>query len=205
VRRLSGHLTYANVISTLCLCLLLGGGAAVAASSLGKNAVGPKQLKKNAVTTAKIKNAAITEAKIKDAAVTTSKLADGAVNGAKVADGSLTATDINQTTLTGVRASNVTALAISDDATCSPLVPLPSGVTSERPSEGNCRLTFPSSLAGCAVEATVHMRIAGNVILLVGDRDAYVTTIDGSPNTLLVSTLFKGSKGEFPFDLVVVC
>jgi hypothetical protein len=32
MRRLSGQLTYANVVSTLCLVLLLGGGAAYAAS-----------------------------------------------------------------------------------------------------------------------------------------------------------------------------
>ena len=52
------RLTYANVIiSTLCLFLLLGGGAAYAASQLGKNSVGTKQLKKNSVTTAKIKKA----------------------------------------------------------------------------------------------------------------------------------------------------
>ena len=44
---------YANVMSTLCFFLLLGGGAAYAAGHLGKNAVGTKQLKKNAVTTAK--------------------------------------------------------------------------------------------------------------------------------------------------------
>ena len=53
------------MISTLCLFLLLGGGAAFAASQLGKNTVGPKQLKKNSVTTAKIKKEAVTSAKIK--------------------------------------------------------------------------------------------------------------------------------------------
>ncbi len=73
------RLTYANVISTLCLFLLLGGGAAYAASQLGKNSVGTKQLKKNSVTTAKIKKAAI--------------------SGAKVKNGTLTGTQINASTL----------------------------------------------------------------------------------------------------------
>lgn len=58
-------LTYANVMSTLCFFLLLSGGAAFAASQLGKNSVGSKQLKKNAVTTAKVKNQAVTGAKVK--------------------------------------------------------------------------------------------------------------------------------------------
>jgi hypothetical protein len=52
-------LTYSNVISTVCLFLLLGGGAAYAASSLGKNSVGTKQLKNNAVTGSKVKNGSL--------------------------------------------------------------------------------------------------------------------------------------------------
>jgi hypothetical protein len=57
-------LTYSNVVCTLCLFLLLGGGAAYAAGHLGKNTVGSKQLKTNSVTSAKIKNGAVTGAKI---------------------------------------------------------------------------------------------------------------------------------------------
>ena len=48
-------LNYANVMSTLCFFLLLGGGA-YAAGHLGKNSVGSKQLKKNAVTSPKVKD-----------------------------------------------------------------------------------------------------------------------------------------------------
>jgi hypothetical protein len=79
MRGLSGKLTYSNVVSTLCLFLLLGGGAAFAATQLKKNSVGTKQIKNNAVTTAKIKN--------------------GAITGAKVKSGSLTGTQINASTL----------------------------------------------------------------------------------------------------------
>jgi hypothetical protein len=82
-KRLRGKLTYANVVSSLCLFLLLGGGAAVAAG-LAKNSVGTKQLKKNAVTTVKVKNGAITEAKIAKGAVTASKIADGLLTGAQI-------------------------------------------------------------------------------------------------------------------------
>jgi len=58
MKRLRGKLTYANVISTLCLFLLLGGGAAVAANSmLPKNSVGARQIKRGAVTPAKVSNA----------------------------------------------------------------------------------------------------------------------------------------------------
>jgi hypothetical protein len=55
MKRLCGGLSYANVVSTICLFLILGGGAALAANLvLPKNSVGPKQLKKGAVTPAKL-------------------------------------------------------------------------------------------------------------------------------------------------------
>jgi hypothetical protein len=54
MKLIRAKLTYANVISTLCLFLLVGGGAAWAAIHLPKNSVGAKQLKKGAVTPAKL-------------------------------------------------------------------------------------------------------------------------------------------------------
>jgi hypothetical protein len=73
---MSPKLTYANVVSTLCLFLLLGGGA-YAAGQLGKNSVGAKQLKNNAVSAAKIKNGAVTQVKISSAAQAALKGATG--------------------------------------------------------------------------------------------------------------------------------
>jgi hypothetical protein len=55
-KRLRAKLTYANVIATLALFLALGGGAAYAASTLGRNTVGTGQLKKAAVTGVKVKD-----------------------------------------------------------------------------------------------------------------------------------------------------
>ena len=83
--RLRGKLTYSNVMVTLLAFVMLSGGAAYAASQLGKKTVGAKQLKPNAVTTAKVKKNAVTRAKIKV----------GSIDGSKIADGSVTGTDIN--------------------------------------------------------------------------------------------------------------
>lgn len=56
MKRISGKLTYANVVASLALFVALGGGA-YAATQLPKNSVGPKQLKKEAVTPAKLSKA----------------------------------------------------------------------------------------------------------------------------------------------------
>jgi hypothetical protein len=58
MQRIRAKLTYSNVISTVCLFLLVGGGSAYAASQLGRESVGTNQLKRAAVTPAKLSPAA---------------------------------------------------------------------------------------------------------------------------------------------------
>jgi len=136
VKQIRKHFTYANVVSSICLFLLVGGGAALAASSLPKKSVGSNQLKKNAVTAAKLKNGAVTTAKlgasavsnekiadnsvtstkIADSAVTTAKVADNAVNSAKVLDKSLTGKDVAPDSLTGVNINESTLGQVPDAA-----------------------------------------------------------------------------------------
>lgn len=101
MKRVRKRLTYANVMSSIAVFLVLGGATAIAADQLGKNSVGKKQLKANAVTAAKIKKNAVTTAKIKNSAVT----------GAKVKAGSLTGTDINLATLGAVPSATSAASA----------------------------------------------------------------------------------------------
>jgi hypothetical protein len=56
VNHIRKRLTYANLMSTIAVFLVLGGASALAAGRLGKNTVGARQLKKNAVTSAKVRN-----------------------------------------------------------------------------------------------------------------------------------------------------
>src|ERR1700753_2373560 len=59
MHRIRGTFGYANVVSTICLVLLLGGGTAYAATQfLPANSVGSAQIKKGAVTPAKLSPAA---------------------------------------------------------------------------------------------------------------------------------------------------
>jgi hypothetical protein len=56
--RLLSHLTYANVVSTICLFVVLS-GTAYAAVTLPINSVGRAQLKANAVTSSKVQDGAL--------------------------------------------------------------------------------------------------------------------------------------------------
>jgi hypothetical protein len=58
MKSVSKRLTYANVMSSIAVFLVVAGGSAFAASQLGKGSVGTKQLKKEAVTPAKLSTAA---------------------------------------------------------------------------------------------------------------------------------------------------
>jgi hypothetical protein len=120
MQRLRGKLTYSNVISTLCLFLVLGGGTAFAASHLGKNSVGSKQLKKNAVTASKIKKNAVTGAKIKNGAIVGSKLAKGAVTGAQIAEGTITGSKIAGGTIDGSKIAGGTITGANINASSTP-------------------------------------------------------------------------------------
>jgi hypothetical protein len=78
------RLTYANVMSSLAVFLVLGGGAAYAAKKVGSH-----ELRGGSVTTAKIKRNAVTRSKIKAKAISTAKIAKEAVNYGRLANGSV--------------------------------------------------------------------------------------------------------------------
>jgi len=78
VKQIRKRITYANVMSSLAVFLVLGGATAMAAKKKG-----------NSITTGKIKKNAITTSKIKKNAITTAKIRNGAVTGAKVNLGTL--------------------------------------------------------------------------------------------------------------------
>jgi len=84
VQQIRKHLSYANVMSSIAVFLVLGGASAYAAKKIGSH-----ELRGGAVTTAKIKRNAITRSKVKASAISTAKIAPAAVTGAKLADDSL--------------------------------------------------------------------------------------------------------------------
>jgi len=94
VQKIRKRITYANVMSSIAVFLVLGGASAYAAKKIGSN-----EIKGNSITTGKLKKNAVTASKIKQNSITTAKIKNGAVDGSKVKDGSLTGADINVSTL----------------------------------------------------------------------------------------------------------
>jgi len=84
LKHIHKRLTYANVMSSIAVFLVIGGGAAFAA--LGKNTVGTRQLKRNAVKTGKVGPEAIRAGKLAKNAIATNRLRDGVVATGKIAD-----------------------------------------------------------------------------------------------------------------------
>jgi hypothetical protein len=79
------RLTYANVMSSIAVFLVLGGATAFAATKIGAN-----EIKANSILTGKIVKEAVTEGKIKAGAVGNSRLANGSVTTSKIADRAVT-------------------------------------------------------------------------------------------------------------------
>jgi hypothetical protein len=91
VKQIRKRLTYANVMSSLAVFLILGGATAVAAKKIGSN-----QIKANSIKTGKIVKEAVTTSKIKKDAVTGVKVKEstlGQVPSAVHADSATSATN----------------------------------------------------------------------------------------------------------------
>jgi len=107
LKQIRRHITYANVMSSLAIFMILGGATAFAAvQKIGANEIKANSIKtgkivKEAVTAGKIKTAAVTEGKIADGAVTTNKLADSAVTAPKIAKDAVTTEKILNDAVTG--------------------------------------------------------------------------------------------------------
>lgn len=177
MKRFLPRLTYANVVSTLCLFLLVGGASAFAATKLVKNSVGATQIKKNAVVTAKIKNAAVTNSKIANNAVTSAKIADAAVTNSKLADAAVTSSKLANNAVTSSKLSDkaVTTGKITDSAVTNPKLAA-NAVTTGKIADGEVRATDLGTIVTArntvqvdpAAAATVDVACPAGSVMLSG-------------------------------------
>jgi hypothetical protein len=222
------RLTYANVMSSIAVFLVVAGGTAFAASQLGKESVGTKQLKKEAVSLAKINAAAKTKLK----GATGAKGAEGpkGATGAQgpkgekgdtgpstgpaggvltgnypnpgLAANAVTGANIQQNTLTQVKAGNVYGVTYAETGTGAPklLAASDPGIKA-----GACFLAcsveFPVNVSACS--ATVSSTQIGGGGAVGGSGE---TLESGNPKTIIVAMYNKeGTLTAQNFTMTVVC
>jgi hypothetical protein len=179
VKQIRKRLTYANVMSSIAVFLVLGGATAVAATKIGANELKANTVKtgkivKEAVTAGKIKNSAISNTKLANAAVTSTKLADNAVTTTKIADKAVTGAKINTAGLGTVpNATHATNATSATNATNA------ANLTGLYFAVVNANATLARGSAGVSVEAS-----GGN---------AYRVFLPGAVNTK--NCFFVGSLG----------
>lgn len=176
MKQIRRHVTYANVMSSFAVFLILGGATAFAAvQKIGANEIKANSIKtgkivKEAVTAGKIKNGAVIETKIGDGAVTTNKLADNAVTTPKIANDAVDGDKVKESSLGEVpNAANAQnaqnaqklggkslndvvmwAFVLANGA----LERSSGGVTSANIGSGTFNVTFPRAINTCAITAT---------------------------------------------------
>jgi len=190
LKQLRKRLTYANVMSSIAVFLVLGGGAAFAANQLGKNSVGTKQLKKNAVTAVKIKNNAVTSPKIAGGAVTNAKIGEGAVTGGKLAAGSV---DTGKLAEGAVNAGKLGSSAVGTEKLAA------GAVTAGKLADGS---VTPDKLSTSYLQAsTAGLPIAGASVSSSGGLRKWFNRFGGQPTVEKLSTgayklTFPGLEGQ---------
>ena len=90
LERIRSKLTYANVMATIAVFMVLTGIGFAVAKSLPKKSVGKKQLRNGAVTSKKIAKDAVTAPKIKSGAVGRSEVANGAIGTSEISNMAVT-------------------------------------------------------------------------------------------------------------------
>lgn len=100
-------LSYANVMSTLAVFLMLAGGTAVAAG-LGKNSVNSRTVKNSSLTGADLKNGSASGVDVADGSLGAAKFPAASLNASDVADGSLKGADVRDGAASAVKIANGT-------------------------------------------------------------------------------------------------
>jgi len=93
IDRVRRNLSYANVMSTIAVFAVLGGGAYAAGT------IGAKDIKRNAVRAKHIKKGQIASRHLKQRSVTASKIASGAVGNRALAANAVTGAKVDEATL----------------------------------------------------------------------------------------------------------
>lgn len=145
--RIRSRLSYANVMSSIAVFLVLGGGVAWAHGKIGTS-----DLKKGAVTTPKLSGQSVGAGKLKQAAVRPAKIAEGAVRTSKIFDGTMTTSKIADGAVTDSKLSNPT---LWGRVLANGTLDRNKGVAGAlRINAGNYRVVFGTDISQCTYQVT---------------------------------------------------
>jgi hypothetical protein len=178
--RLRHHLTYANVVSSLCLFILLGGSAYAATT------IGSKQIKNNSILGKDIKNNTVAGKDVKNKSLTSSDFKPGSLPaGAAGPQGARGATGPQ-----GPRAAAAFA-SVAGDGTLS----YGSGVTGIVAGGGVYTVSFDRPVAGCAPLVTQGYNTPAAGSDNFSDPQHVFGVSAASTNAVGVTTKLAGSSG----------
>lgn len=214
MKQISKRLTYANVMSSIAVFLVLGGATAFAATKIGAdqlaaNSVKTGKIVKEAVTTSKLKNSSVNTAKLADGAVTTAKIADKAITGAKIDAASVgtvpNASHANSanTADTATTAQNLSGLyfaVVNSDATIARATP---GVTAESAGSSAYRVFVPEGIntKTCFFVGSLGGNNTGN-----GEEGQIALNPSGTANALYITTYNSaGALTAKQFTVMIRC
>jgi hypothetical protein len=186
------HLTYANVVSSLCLFFALG-GTAYAVSQLPRNSVGAEQIKAGAVRSSEVKDGTLRAKDFASGQLPTGAKGDRGDAGPAGSRGDAGAAGVNGTNATGlfaVVASNATVTASS-------------GVvgTVAHASTGIYAVSFNRDVSQCVFLATVGARNGA----VATDPQISANNKTGSPEQVVVATFLSATLTDRSFNVAVLC
>jgi hypothetical protein len=187
------HLTYANVVSSLCLFFALG-GTAYAVSQLPRNSVGADQVKAGAVRSSEVKDRSL---RAKDFAA--GQLPTGAKGDRGDAGPAGPRGDTGEAGLNGANATSLFAVVAANGT-----VSASSGVVgavAHTASTGIYVVSFNRDVSQCAFLATVGVRNGG----LPGDPEIAANNQTGSPEQVVVETFLGSTATDRSLNVAVLC
>lgn len=199
MKQIRRHLTYANVMSSIAVFLMLGGATAFAAKKIGAN-----ELKGNSVKTGKIVKEAVTAGKIKNGAVTETKLADGAVTTNKLANEAVTGAKANESTFSQVPSALTAANVGGHSASCPANTTLIRGLCFDSTSNAPASSVFEASdscrAKGGFLPSPMELRSTRDILDLgngAGTNSQYTDSIFTNDAGNVFSTMIIEDEGGF--------
>jgi uncharacterized protein YjbI with pentapeptide repeats len=189
------RLSYANVVSSLALALAVGGGTAVAATSLSYHQVTGAKLAPNAVTPSKVKNSSLSGTDLRDSSLTTNDIRNGSLLAADFAANQLPqgpkgepGVAISGTVSSGgslVVAKNVTGVALAG--------------------AGVYTATFGQDVSKCSAVATVGGFKVGDNTQDAPDGGTVTLQPNGATQITFTTRATNGTITNLPFHFAVSC